>query len=330
MDYKILGKTGLKVSSLCLGTMTFGREADESTSIKMFNKCRDAGINLFDTADRYGIYIGVSEKILGKCIAPCRDKIILSTKVGNPVSDDINDKGLSRRHIVQAIENSLKRLATDRIDIYFVHKFDPLTDMEETLNAFNDLKKQGKILYLGVSNWAAWQIAKALGISAKEGIARFECIQPMYNLVKRQAEIEILPLAQDENMGVFTYSPLGAGLLTGKYKKAKRPKVGRILTDKRYTLRYRDEIYYEVAERFVDFANKRGHHPVSLAIAWVMSNSFVTAPIIGARNLEQLEPSLAAADFKMNQELREEVSSLSITPPPATDRSEGAYFGIKT
>jgi len=320
MDYRTLGRTGIKVSSLCFGTMTFGKETDEETSIKMFHRCRDAGINFFDTADRYGI--GTSENILGKCITECREKIILSTKVGNPIGDDVNDRGLSRRHIISAVENSLKRLGTDYIDLYFLHIYDPKTSIEETLSALEDLQRQGKVLYVGASNWSAWQIAKAIGISELKRILRFECIQPMYSLIKRQAEVEIFPLAREENLGVITYSPLGAGLLTGKYIKKDNLIQGRILESKLYERRYADPFYYKIAEKFVNYAKARGFNPSALAVAWVMSNPVVTAPIIGARNLKQLEQTLAALEIEMTPEMRKEISALSITPPEATDRSE--------
>lgn len=320
MDYRTLGRTGIKVSSLCFGTMTFGKETDEETSIKMFHRCRDAGINFFDTADRYGI--GTSENILGKCITECREKIILSTKVGNPIGDDVNDRGLSRRHIMSAVENSLKRLGTDYIDLYFLHIYDPKTSIEETLSALEDLQRQGKVLYVGASNWSAWQIAKAIGISELKRILRFECIQPMYSLIKRQAEVEIFPLAREENLGVITYSPLGAGLLTGKYIKKDNLIQGRILESKLYERRYADPFYYKIAEKFVNYAKARGFNPSALAVAWVMSNPVVTAPIIGARNLKQLEQTLAALEIEMTPEMRKEISALSITPPEATDRSE--------
>jgi aryl-alcohol dehydrogenase-like predicted oxidoreductase len=173
-----------------------------------------------------------------------------------------------------------------------------------------------------VSNWAAWQIARALGISAREGLARFECIQPMYNLVKRQAEVEILPLAQAEQVSVISYSPLGGGLLTGKYGATRRPESGRLVENQMYTKRYSEPAYYEIAERFTAHAQERGVHPATLAVAWVMAHPAVTAPIIGARNVEQLEASLAAPDVPMTPEWRGEISALSIEPPPATDRSE--------
>jgi len=320
MEYKGLGRTGVKVSQLCFGTMSFGGDADEETSAAMFHRCREVGINLFDCANVYAG--GRSEVILGKLIAGCRDEIVLTSKVGVTTGGDVNAGGLSRRHIALAVEGSLKRLGTDRLDFYFVHLFDANTPIEETLRALDDLVHQGKILYLGVSNWAAWQIATALSVSAREGLARFECIQPMYNLVKRQAEVEILPMARAERVGVISYSPLGAGLLTGKFGAALRPEGGRLVESQVYVRRYGGPAYYEIAERFTAHARERGVHPASLAVAWVMSHPDVTAPIIGARNVGQLEPSLAALDMEMTPAWRAEISALSIEPPSATNRSE--------
>jgi aryl-alcohol dehydrogenase-like predicted oxidoreductase len=237
-------------------------------------------------------------------------------------SPDINARGTSRRNIRNAIEASLRRLNTDYLDIYFLHHFDPETPLEETLRALDDLVRDGKILYPAASNFAAWQVAKALGISAKEGWARFECIQPMYNLVKRQAEVELLPLAQSEQLGVITYSPLGGGLLSGKYSSKDRPASGRLVENQMYQTRYGEPSYYEIAERFTNFAREHGVEPASLAVAWVASHPGVTAPIIGARNLDQLEGSLKALDISMTPELRAEVSALSPEPPLATDRTE--------
>ncbi len=327
MEYRNLGRGGVYVSCLCLGTMAFGGDADKEMAAAMFQRCRKVGINFFDTADVYAG--GRSEEVLGRLIAPCRDEIVLTSKVNFATSDDVNARGLSRRHIMLAVEASLKRLATDRIDLYFVHAFDAHTALEETLRALDDLVRQGKVLYLGVSNWAAWQIATALGISAREGLARFECIQPMYNLVKRQAEVEILPLAQAEQMAVISYSPLGGGLLSGKYGATRRPEEGRLVENAMYRQRYSLAVYYEIAERFAAHAAERGVHPVSLAVAWVMSHPAVTAPIVGARNLEQLEASLGALEVAMTPEWRAEISALSVEPPPATDRLEeqsGMFF----
>ncbi len=332
MEYRTLGRTGVQVSRLCFGTMSFGDDADEKTSAAMFRRCREIGINFFDTANVYSK--GRSEEILGELIADCRDEIVLTSKFAAPMGDDVNATGASRRHIKLAVEASLKRLGTDRLDLYFVHKFDDQTAIEDTVRALDDLVREGKILYPAVSNWAAWQIALALGISAREGLSRFECIQPMYNLVKRQAEVEILPLAQAEQIGVISYSPLGAGLLTGKYETTRRPEKGRIVENPMYTKRYSLPVYYEIAERFVAHARAQGVEPASLAIAWVMSHPAITAPIIGARNVEQLEVSLAALDVEMTPEWHGEISALSVEPPTATDRLEEKsgvfYAGAKS
>ena len=194
--------------------------------------------------------------------------------------------------------------------------------MDETLRALDDLVRQGKVLYLGVSNWAAWQIAKALGVSGKNGLARFECVQPMYNLTKRQAEVEILPMAESESLGVIAYNPLGAGLLSGKYAKGLAPQTGRIADNDTYSKRYGNPVYNQIAENFVDYAQALGISPVTLAISWVKSHSAITAPIIGARNVDQLNDSLAAADYKMTPEIYEKITGLSIKPGTATDRLE--------
>ncbi len=320
MDYYLLGRTGVKVSSICFGTMSFGAIADEAESARMFRRCRETGINFFDCANVYAG--GRSEEILGKLMAGSRDDLVITTKAASQVGSDLNSRGTSRRHIQQAVEASLKRLNTDRIDVYFLHHFDKDTPIEETLRALDDLVHKGKILYPAVSNWAAWQIAKALGISARDGLSRFECIQPMYNLVKRQAEVEILPLAESEQVGVIPYSPLGGGLLTGKYAAEQPPAQGRLVDNKAYSVRYGEALYHNIATRFTAYAREKGYAPATLAVAWVMAHPAVTAPIIGARNLKQLEDSLAALDINMTPEWRAEISALSYEPPPAHDRLE--------
>ena len=320
MHYKLLGTTGVKVSTLCFGTMSFGGDADEATAAAMFHRCREVGINFFDCADVYAG--GRSEEILGKLIAGCRADLILSTKFAGSTGSDINAHGTSRRHIRSAVEASLRRLGSDYIDVYFLHHLDPDTPMEQTLRALDDLVREGKILYPAASNFAAWQVEKALGLSTIRGWARFECIQPMYNLAKRQAEVELLPMAQAEQLGVITYSPLGAGLLTARYAGGRRPAEGRLFGNPNYQARYRDAAYYELADRFAEFARQRDIDPASLAVAWVASHPGVTAPIIGARNLDQLEGSLGCLKVDMTAELRAEISALAPEPPPATDRSE--------
>lgn len=320
MKYKILGNTGVKVSTLCYGTMSFGGDADEKTSAAMFNRCREAGINFFDSANVYSQ--GRSEEILGKLIADCRDEVIITSKVFGQMGQAMNAQGSSRRNIRLGVEATLKRLNTDYLDVYFLHQFDYNTPIEQTLRAMDDLVQEGKILYPAASNYAAWQVAQALGISAREGWAKFEVIQPMYNLVKRQSEVEILPMAQAHNLGVIPYSPLGGGLLTGKYGASRRPDSGRLMENEMYQSRYREGLYYDVAERFTQFAKEGGYNPVSLAVAWVAAHPAVTAPIIGARNLDQLEGSLKAVEIDMTPDLRDEIAALSPAPPPATDRSE--------
>ena len=320
MDYRFLGDTGIKVSELCMGTWSFGGEADEETAGLMFRRCRDAGINIFDCADSY--QGGRSEEILGRLIAGCREEVIITSKVYFPTGDDVNAAGASRRHIRTSVEGSLRRLNTDTIDIYFIHRFDQQTAIEETLRALDDLVRQGKILYPAASNFAAWQVVKGLGVCAREGWAPFKCVQPMYSLVKRQVEVEILPMAEAESLGVLTYSPLGGGLLTGKYGTSRRPLAGRLVENEIYRTRYGAKWMFDVAERFAAFAEGHGFDPVALAVAWVGSHPAVTAPIIGARNVEQLESALAAADIQMTPELRAEISALSPIPPPATDRNE--------
>lgn len=320
MNFTTLGSTGVQVSTLCFGTMSFGGDADEAISAVLFARCREAGINFFDCANVYNG--GRAEEILGRLMRGTRDELVITTKVYGAMSKDRNDSGLSRRNIIRAVENSLRRLGTDRIDLYFAHQFDQNTPMEETLCAMDDLVRGGKVVYPAVSNWAAWQIMRALGKCALHRWSGFACIQPMYSLAKRQAEVEILPLARAENLAVIPYSPLGGGLLTGKYGATEKPASGRLVDNPMYARRYRSVMNYEVAGRFVGHARERGVHPASLAVAWVMSHPAVTAPIIGARNLEQLQPSLESVDVPMTEEWRAEISALSPTPPPATDRSE--------
>ena len=316
MEYRLLGRTGVTVSRLCFGTMCFGGDADEAESKRLYAACREAGISFFDCANVYAK--GRSEEILGRLCAHERDQLVLTTKLG--FGEQTNDKGLSRRHIAQSIEASLKRLGTDRIDLLFVHRFDPETPIEESLRGLEDVVRGGKALYLGVSNWAAWQVAKALGVAAQQGWTRFDVLQPMYNLVKRQAEVELLPLAEAEGLAVTPYSPVGGGLLSGKYRQGEAQ--GRIRQMDMYAKRYAPEWMFQTAARFAEFAESLGWHPVSLAVAWVASHPAITAPIVGARSVEQLQPALKALDLPMTPELRAEVARLSPAPPPATDRLE--------
>ena len=317
MKTKLLGRTGISVSELCFGTMSFGGDADEATSAAMYKAVRDAGINFFDCANEYNK--GKSEEILGRLAKGGRDDLVLTTKCFNPTGPDVNARGASRRHVVRAVEASLRRLQTDRIDVLFLHRFDPVTPIDEAMRALEDMVRAGKVIYPAVSNWAAWQTQRAVDIQERNNWARLQVIQPMYNLVKRQAEVEILPMAETNGIGVIPYSPAAAGLLSGKYFGQAS---GRLKTNKMYEARYGDAWMFEVAEKYVAFCKHKGLHPVSTAIAWVGAHPAVTAPIIGARNVEQLKDSLAAVKVDMTPALRAELAALSRTPPPATDRSE--------
>jgi len=320
MEYKRLGRTGMQVSKFCFGTMSFGGDADGAEAARMYAACRDRGFNFFDSADGYSQ--GRAEEILGGLMDGHRDELVVASKCFNPTSGDINDRGGNRRHIPRAVEASLKRLGTDRLDILFMHRFDDDAVIEDTLRALEDLVRAGKVLYLGASNYAAWQIATSLGVAERRGWTRFDLIQPMYNLVKRQAEVEIFPLARAENLAVVTYSPVGGGLLSGKYRPGSRPNDGRLVENASYVRRYGDEWMVETAGAFSAFAEARGVHPVTLAVAWAAAHPDVTCPIIGARSLAQLQPSLDALDFELPPDVRDEISALSRRPPPATDRTE--------
>jgi aryl-alcohol dehydrogenase-like predicted oxidoreductase len=318
MDYRSLGHTGVQVSRLCFGTMSFGSEADEATSLALYQRCRDAGINFFDTADVYSG--GKSEAILGKLIAGQRDELVLATKAHFPSGKAPTDRGSTRYHLVRAVEASLRRLNTDRIDVLYLHHYDGQTALDDTLKSLELLIQQGKILYPAASNFAAWQVMRALGIAERHGWAKLAALQPMYNLAKRQAEVEILPMAQAMGLGVCSYSPLAGGLLTGKYESETAE--GRLKVNAMYKIRYGEPSHYDLAIRLSALAREIGHHPASLAVAWVGSHPGITAPILGARNLEQLEPSLRSLDVPMTPELRARISELSPAPPPANDRTE--------
>lgn len=315
METTLLGRTGITVSRLCFGTMSFGGDADEAESGRMYAACRDAGVTFFDCANSYSN--GRAEEILGRLIAPERDAVVITSKVG--MGSEPNSTGLSPRHIRASVEASLGRLGTDRLEVLFLHRFDPQVPVEVTLHVLEDLVRSGKVLHLGASNWAAWQVARALGLADQRGWSRFDVIQPMYNLVKRQAEVELLPLALAEGLAVTPYGPSGGGLLSGKYRDEAD---GRVRQMDNYARRYAPGWMFETAAAFAGFAEERGWHPISLAVAWVASHPAVTAPIVGARNTDQLAASLSALDLPMTPELRAEIGALSPAPAPATDRLE--------
>jgi aryl-alcohol dehydrogenase-like predicted oxidoreductase len=315
-----LGKTGVKVSRIALGTMSFGGDADEATAARIWRAARDAGVNLIDTADVYNE--GRSEEIIGRLAREERDRIVLASKAYFPTGTDPNARGGSRYHLVRAVEASLRRLGTDRIDLYYLHRFDDATDLGETLRALDDLVRAGKILYPACSNFAAWQIAHALGIQAAAGWAPLVAVQPMYNLAKRQVEVEILPMAHALGVAAIPYSPTGGGLFTGKYGAGRAPERGRLIDNRMYKTRYADPALYDLADRFCALAAELDLAPATLAVAWVASHPAVTSVLVGGRSAEQLAPALAAAELVLDPQTRARIGALSPAPPPATDRNE--------
>jgi aryl-alcohol dehydrogenase-like predicted oxidoreductase len=295
--------------------MTFGKEADEKTSIAIMDRAAELGINFFDTANIYNN--GESERIVGRWLKDRRDDYILATKGHFPTGEGLNDRGSSRRHLFMTLDQSLKRLQTDWVDILYLHHWDEHTDLCQTMDALTNLVDQGKVHYIGVSNFSGWQTMKALSLGKERGFAPIVCVQPMYNLVKRQAEVEILPLAQEESLAVMPYNPLAAGLLTGKYQ---RNEPGRLIESDMYRDRYKNRQYWEIAERFVQYATMKQMSPAALAMAWVATNPAVTAPILGARSVAQLDETMQCLDIGLTPEDRAKITELSIDPPLATDR----------
>lgn len=303
MQYKNLGGTGLKVSRFTIGSMNYGDPLSEADSIKIIKGALDHGVNFIDTADGYGD--GRSEEIVGKAIKDVRKSVILATKVGVIVGPHPNDSGLSRHHIMQGIENSLKRLQTDYIDLYYTHFPDLETPYEETLRAMDDLIRQGKVRYIGCSNYPAWMIGKTLGISDKYNLARFECNQSVYNLLARDIETELLPLCDSEGLGVCVYNPLAGELLTGKHQFGKPPAEGRFTHERLgagYLKRYWSEMNFKAVERLSKLAKEHGCTMAQFALAWILSNETITSILSGMTLLEQVEENLKAIEIKLSQE----------------------------
>jgi aryl-alcohol dehydrogenase-like predicted oxidoreductase len=320
MELTFLGRTGVKVSRLAFGCMSFGGDADAETSAGLYARARDAGINFFDTADVYNE--GRSEEILGRLSATHRDELVVATKAYFPTGQDANARGTSRYHLVRACEGSLRRLGRDHVDIYYLHRFDDATDLGESLRAVDDLVRAGKILYPACSNFAAWQVARALGLAALERFAPLVAVQPMYNLLKRQAEVELLPMAQALGVAVVSYSPTAGGLLTGKWGRDKRAESGRMTTNAMYQTRYADPAHLVAADGLTAIAGELGVFPGALAVAWAASAPGLTSVLLGARNVHQLDGLLGASAIAMTPELRARIGALTPEPPPATDRNE--------
>ena len=288
--------------------MQFGGTADEAASGEIYGACRGAGINFFDTAYLYTD--GASEEILGRLIGSERDEIFLATKCGY--------HGATASKIEAEFAESRRRLGCEAVDLLYIHRWDDGTPLEESLQALAGYVADGSVRYLGMSNFAAWQMMKACSVAEDLGVSiRF--LQPMYNLVKRQAEVEILPMAEAEGLAVCSYSPLGGGLLTGKYAVGE---TGRLSTNAHYASRYREEWMYGAASDLSEVASEFDVAPATLAVAWAARHRGLWGPIISARSLEQVQPSLAAVKFQMDDDLYARLSALSPTPPPATDRTE--------
>lgn len=309
MEKQLTSLDGTPASRLAFGTMQFGGRADVAASREMFEASLASGITHFDTAYVYND--GASEELLGAMLGDDRERLIIATKAAYT-------GGGSRKNIQDSFEISRKRLKLDVVDVLYMHRFDPDTDLHESMEALTELKQQGLIRYVGVSNFAAWQVVKAINIAAKFDIS-VDILQPMYNLVKRQAEVEILPMCADQGVACAPYSPLGGGLLTGKYSTGD---TGRLTEDDRYAARYGLDWMHQAAVGLGQVAQELDVSAATLAVAWAAAHPMGPTPIISARTAEQLEPSLAALDFQMTPELYDRLSGLSPTPPPATDRIE--------
>ena len=320
MKIRSMGRTGLKVSNLCLGAMTFGNAewgCDEATSRRIVDRFLDAGGNFIDTADVYSN--GISEEITGRAIRAKRAQVVVATKVAGPMGPTANDLGLSRRHILDAVEASLRRLGVDYIDLYQVHAFDPTTPLDETLRALDACVRSGKVRYVGCSNYSAWQLATANALARELGTARYDCLQPQYSLVCRYIEREHLPLCIEAGIGVIPWSPLGGGMLTGKVRKGRKPPAGsRVALDAANIERFQSERNVDVAEAVAAVAESIGRTSSQVALAWVAQQPGVTSAIFGARTLEQLDDNLAAADLGLDDgslERLDEASKLPLVYP---------------
>jgi aryl-alcohol dehydrogenase-like predicted oxidoreductase len=316
MQIRRLGRTGLKVSEICLGTMTFGHQCDDKTSFAILDKAAEHGVTFLDCADVYPVppsveTAGRSEEILGNWLQKRRDQFVLATKCRMRVGHGHNDEGLSRKHILKAMDDSLRRLKTDYVDLYQTHSPDPETPQDETLRALDDLVRSGKARYIGCSNFAAWQLALALGISERHGWARYDCLQPRYNLLHRDIEIELMPLCRDQGIGIIAYNPLAGGFLTGKYhgKTAEaKAETGRFALGKTgdlYRERYWQHAQFEAVDQLVKFFTSRGKPLVQVALAWTLQQPGITSAIVGASRPEQLDQSLAAVNLTLNEEDKE-------------------------
>lgn len=320
MEYRRLGRTGVRVSPVCLGTMMFGGPTDEPTSARIIHRALDAGVDFLDTADVYNQ--GESESIVGRAIAKCRDRVVLATKGRQKMGDGPNDVGATRLHLTHALDASLQRLGTDYIDIYYTHTPDYDTPIEETLRAMDDMVRSGKVRYIACSNFRAWRLAEALWTSDKLGLNRFACIQPLYNLVNRDIEVELLPLCREYGIGVVSYSPLARGILTGKYRKGEEFPAGSraARNDKRIRQAELRDASLDVADALVMHCRRKEVSPSQFALAWCLANPIVSSIIVGPRTEEQFDDNLKALDVTITPEDEEFVDQLV---PPGDHSGKG-------
>ncbi len=313
MEYRRMGRSGLKVSSICLGTMTFGHGTDEAEAKRIVDLAFDAGINFFDTANSYGG--GESEILLGKALTGRRREAIVATKFANPMGPGPNDSGMSRVHIMQAIEDSLRRLQMDYVDLYYIHHLDIQTPLEEMLTALDDLVRQGKVRYIACSNYEAWRLMEAMWISDSRQMARFECYQPQYSLVVRDIEEELIPLCQYKGLGVVVWSPLAGGFLTGKYQPGQRTVEGtRSAEDWAYPKRYFAPNADDILAELLAVSKGLGRSPAQVALRWTLEQSAITSAIIGARTVEQARDNMLAGEWRMPEEALKRLDDASQQP----------------
>ena len=319
MQYCKFGGTGLSVSRLCLGTMTFGIQTDETVSHAILDKAADAGVTFIDTADAYPLgatveQTGITEEIIGRWMLGKRDRFIIATKCFAPTGPAPFDAGNSRKHIMSAVDASLRRLQTDYIDLYQLHGYDLDTPIDETLGALDDLVHSGKVRYIGCSNFLTYQLVRAIGRSETLRLARFDSVQPRYNLLFRQVERDMLPFCEEDGVGVIPYNPIAGGLLSGKHSGSAPPPEGRFTlgwAGQMYQERYWNERAFETVEALRKLADQAGTSLVTLSVAWVLASKAVTAPIIGASRPEQLDASLAAAEYKLDPDLKRQMDELT-------------------
>jgi aryl-alcohol dehydrogenase (NADP+) len=320
MDHARLGRTGLQVSRLCLGTMTFGLQSDESTAVAILDRAAEGGIDFLDTSDAYPLggdlsTRGITEEILGRWLQGKRDRFIVATKCFAPTGPAPFDGGNSRKHVLAAVDASLRRLQTDYIDLYQLHGYDRATPIDETLGALDDLVHAGKVRYIGCSNFLTYQLVRAIGRSETLRLARFDSVQPRYNLLFRQIEREMLPFCAEEGVGVIPYNPIAGGLLSGKHSRTAAPPEGTRFTLGNAAQNYQDRYWHDREFDTVDalrkLAGQAGVSLVTLSVAWVLANQAITAPIIGASRLEQLDASLAAVGFALDDDLKGQLDQLT-------------------